>query len=252
MLGRADWRAKRARWVTRHNANLPKVVIHHGGVKLATHSREGEAATLRAYQRSHFSRGWSDCAYNFAVGVESGRTWAVRGWNRRPGATRGHNKTSIAVVIIGHTSQQPVSEPCVNAIKDLIAAGIATGHLAADVKIYGHSDLAATQCPGRSARTALTRMMPTDTSTADELTQLLDDVGYSIAASPLRRRSRGLEVTTVQHLLSNIGHDPGRIDGIYGWRTTRAVKLFQRTTTALAVDGITGAHTWRALRKART
>ncbi|MCX5397898.1 peptidoglycan-binding protein [Streptomyces sp. NBC_00102] len=61
----------------------------------------------------------------------------------------------------------------------------------------------------------------------------------------LRSGSRGTAVTAVQHLLSAHGHAV-RADGVFGARSTAAVKGFQRQRQ-LRADGVVGADTWRAL-----
>lgn len=63
----------------------------------------------------------------------------------------------------------------------------------------------------------------------------------------VRSGSEGPAVRKVQERLTALGHDPGPIDGIFGSRTDTAVRIFQRAN-ALAVDGIVGPDTWKALR----
>ncbi|WP_405833375.1 peptidoglycan-binding protein [Streptomyces sp. NBC_01176] len=57
----------------------------------------------------------------------------------------------------------------------------------------------------------------------------------------------GAEVAEVQCLLKRAGFPPGDVDGIYGDLTQRAVRRLQ-TKHHLAVDGVVGPHTWKALR----
>lgn len=54
--------------------------------------------------------------------------------------------------------------------------------------------------------------------------------------------SRGSEVTNIQTRLKNWGYYSGSVDGIYGWRTSNAVKEFQRKN-GLTPDGIAGPAT---------
>ena len=56
------------------------------------------------------------------------------------------------------------------------------------------------------------------------------------------------DVMEVQALLNKLGYDAGQIDGIFGLRTQRAVKQFQRNF-GLLPDGIIGANTWRVLER---
>jgi hypothetical protein len=59
-------------------------------------------------------------------------------------------------------------------------------------------------------------------------------------------RMRGDDVRQLQFALKDAGFDPGQIDGIYGKKTERAVKRFQKAN-GLKVDGIAGKKTFAAL-----
>jgi len=61
-----------------------------------------------------------------------------------------------------------------------------------------------------------------------------------------RYGSRGNEVVQIQTRLKNWGYYKGNIDGIYGSKTTEAVRHFQRKN-GLKVDGIAGAQTLYAI-----
>ena len=61
-----------------------------------------------------------------------------------------------------------------------------------------------------------------------------------------RYGSTGQEVRNIQTRLKNWGYYNGAVDGIYGSKTTEAVKYFQRKN-GLAVDGIAGPKTLAAL-----
>jgi len=52
----------------------------------------------------------------------------------------------------------------------------------------------------------------------------------------------------IQLALNAAGFDPGKIDGVMGSKTRRAIKEFQRANK-LKVDGKVGPKTWRALQK---
>lgn len=54
--------------------------------------------------------------------------------------------------------------------------------------------------------------------------------------------SQGREVTNIQSRLRTWGYYSGGVDGIYGWRTSNAVKAFQRKN-GLTPDGIAGPAT---------
>jgi len=70
--------------------------------------------------------------------------------------------------------------------------------------------------------------------------------GKAVAKKPLRRRSRGPAVKTVQVRLGHLGFDAGRPDGIFGWKTKGAARNFQRWQ-GLKTDGVIGSVTWARL-----
>ncbi len=57
---------------------------------------------------------------------------------------------------------------------------------------------------------------------------------------------RGDDVVNLQQRLSTLGFDTGRVDGIFGDRTSRALAEFQRNV-GMPVDGIAGGATLREL-----
>ena len=69
---------------------------------------------------------------------------------------------------------------------------------------------------------------------------IIASIVTTIASPTLSRYgSRGAEVTSIQTKLRDLGLYTAAIDGIYGVKTTAAVREFQRRR-GLAVDGIAG------------
>ena len=66
------------------------------------------------------------------------------------------------------------------------------------------------------------------------------------ASAALREGDRGSEVKTVQEKLKRWGYYTGEVDGIFGPKTTSAVKYFQRKN-GLTEDGVVGTQTFKAL-----
>ena len=58
--------------------------------------------------------------------------------------------------------------------------------------------------------------------------------------------SRGEEVRQIQTKLRDWGYNPGKVDGIYGAQTEKAVRAFQKKN-GLSVDGIAGPATLKAM-----
>ena len=75
---------------------------------------------------------------------------------------------------------------------------------------------------------------------------LLIGMSQNVAAASYRQGSSGSTVTQIQKKLSAAGYYTYTVDGVYGSRTTAAVKRFQRDN-GLTVDGICGAKTLAAL-----
>ena len=62
----------------------------------------------------------------------------------------------------------------------------------------------------------------------------------------LRRGATGADVERLQQRLTELGFDPGAVDGVFGVLTEGAVRLFQRSRGNRA-DGVCGPVTWAAL-----
>jgi len=77
----------------------------------------------------------------------------------------------------------------------------------------------------------------------------LENIKAQIARRPLSRwrRSRGEAVRVVQERLAERGFDPGPVDGIWGRKTTAALRQFQRSQGYLKPDGVCGVRTFHAL-----
>lgn len=62
----------------------------------------------------------------------------------------------------------------------------------------------------------------------------------------IRKGSKGTLVVELQDILTELGYNPGSVDGIFGTRTFNAVVQFQ-TDMKLNPDGVCGPKTWQAL-----
>lgn len=68
--------------------------------------------------------------------------------------------------------------------------------------------------------------------------------GYPV----IRQGSRGNYVCVAQDDLNTLGYPTGGLDGVFGGQTFTSVKKYQQSR-GLAVDGIIGCNTWRALQE---
>ena len=71
-------------------------------------------------------------------------------------------------------------------------------------------------------------------------------LGEAVRRQPLRRGSKITAVKVLQHGVANKGFNPGYQAGIFGRKTSLAVRNFQRAS-GLVVDSIVGPATWKAL-----
>ena len=65
----------------------------------------------------------------------------------------------------------------------------------------------------------------------------------------IKSDSRGSYVLIAQDCLNTLGYKTGGLDGVFGTQTLNAVRSYQRVS-GLAVDGIVGCNTWRAMLEA--
>lgn len=111
---------------------------------------------------------------------------------------------------------------------------------------------------GRSTEAAVrefqsARGLPVDGIIGTDTWEQLVEAGYRLGDRTLYLRSpafRGDDVRELQRMLNALGFDAGKEDGIFGPRTTRGVREFQRNV-ATRVDGIVGLETVREVGRYR-
>lgn len=64
-----------------------------------------------------------------------------------------------------------------------------------------------------------------------------------MAEPTLKKGSKGQAVKDLQEALKALGFSPGKVDGLFGTATEKAVKAFQ-ASVGIDVDGIVGRVTW--------
>ena len=222
------------------------VVVHHGGVR----NPPAGVAAVHAYERHHIqTRGWNAIAYNWLVD-ESGTIYEGRGWDHVGGATKNWNSRSVSVCYTGYGEFEP-SNQTKDSIKKVISE--AQMRFGDDLWLKTHRQFKKTSCPGDWLGNWVEGGMdgPHRPSSIDwdAISRYLKDLKAQVARQPLsyRRRSRGEPVRLVQKALLSRGFDPGPADGIFGRKTGKAVKAFQRAQGVFKVDGVVGEVTFTAL-----
>lgn len=69
---------------------------------------------------------------------------------------------------------------------------------------------------------------------------------YVMHSQLLSVGNQGADVRTLQTILTNLGYNPGTVDGIFGELTRQAVQRFQSTHN-IAADGMVGQETYTVL-----
>ena len=93
--------------------------------------------------------GHSDIMYNFMVG-EDGNVYEGRGWNTVGGHVPAWNIVSMGIAVMGNFQRGPPNQVALAALEGLLGCLIENHKLTPDYKLYGHRDVAHTNCPGNS------------------------------------------------------------------------------------------------------
>lgn len=250
---------KREEWARRFVAKTPlpvkpatAAVIHHAVSALegSTIDTDNDGLPdsfenlLRGIEDFHLdSRGWQGgIAYSILVGHRAGRKAEGRGWGWQSGATGNpDDRFTVSICAVGNYHDvHDVTDELVRNIAEVIAEGIALGHLVPldQLRIYGHQEKPfATACPGQRLMARLNEVRPM-------VAQILegDDMPTIEALDSVRvgfNRRREADVKIVQDYLRAAGFKPGRSDGVIGPMTERALIQFgiQGDPSKLGVQG---------------
>lgn len=105
---------------------------------------------VRIIQSFHIeSRHWFDIAYNFLIGGD-GSAYVGRGWDHAGSHTKGFNKYSIGIALIGTFSVESPTKYQIEACRKLIALGVQKGKIAKDYKLFPHNAFMSTLSPGET------------------------------------------------------------------------------------------------------
>jgi len=117
-------------------------------------------------------------------------------------------------------------------------------------RITKHKDYSGKYCPHRTLDKGWTRFVNMCQTELNKLNSSSNNGNVSTTKPILKQGSTGTKVKELQSLLTKLKYNPGPIDGIFGTKTTNAVKDFQKSKKLVA-DGIVGPKTWNALLTAK-
>jgi len=133
----------------RQMENFDRVTIHHsGGDQFRESSEVACVQRLQGMLAEHVRRGYGDIGYHFVVDP-AGRVWEGRSLVFEGAHVISQNDANIGVVALGDYDRQELAEAQKGSISLLIGClrerfGIKLH------RVYGHSDLGASACPGRN------------------------------------------------------------------------------------------------------
>jgi hypothetical protein len=189
--------------------------------------------TVRSIQRFHQeARGWQDIAYSALWSPADQVMYEGRGWAVAGAHTRGHNRTSHAICVLGNYE---TTKPDARTIYALAEWANWHGTTYGPDQYVGHRDLgSSTACPGRYLYEQLGQI----NKLARDLNGAPPPPALELPPT-LRLGDKGDDVRLLQAAV--MAHD-----GIYGPQTERAVRDYQ-TAHGLTVDGICGPQTWSSI-----
>ena len=238
-LSRADWGAAPAKKTLPVSRHLKGVCLHWMGFNI----HDDPATITASIQRAHMSppRGWYDVAYNELIGLD-GTVVEGRGLLHRSGAQGGtrNNRDYVALGLLLGPGQLPTDE-MVAAVEQRIA--LVRYFQPEATAIVGHQQLKPTQCPGPEVM-ALIRSGAFEPG-HEPLPAGIVAPEYTEPTGLVSRGVRGDDVRWVQHHLARHGFKVV-VDGVFGRKTERAVRSFQRRSGLIA-DGVVGKRSRAAL-----
>lgn len=280
-VGREGWGARDAdgsRLRTRSTDIIDRVYVHYSAAPAPGDGsidpgvvHQATCEQLRAIQRDHMDRrGWADIAYHYAVSPD-GLVYDCRRESWQGAGVTDDNATSLHVVVLTDGELTARAEYGLG----WLVAAIRVGH-GTDLMILTHREHDATGCPGDQVQRYVSEHRTADSTIGDPAAWSTDLVAGSVAsdgatvaegdvavsAAPtfdpasqrtLRNGCTGTDVVLLQVLLDQHGFPPadsldevGSYDGIFGLKSTVAVKAYQ-FATGLYVDGVVGPITWQSL-----
>jgi len=121
-----------------------EIVVHHS----AGEDRPGlDAAGIRRYHREE--RGYLDIGYHALVEMVDGEPFALIGrpWHWPGAHCKGHNDRALGIAFVGNYSVDELPDALFHAGYNTIRTWMRLFAIPPE-RIFRHSDLAATECPG--------------------------------------------------------------------------------------------------------
>lgn len=201
-----------------------RIILHHAAAV---------KCTPQQVHQWHLGNGWVGIGYHFFVD-KSGRIYRGRPEDTVGAHAGNHNGDSIGVCFEGSFDREVMNDAQREAGKTLVAYLKEKYRIS---QVQKHSDVNATGCPGDN--------FPFDVIAGGEA-PVPSPNDTTLTLPLLQQGSKGSAVRAAQSLLNGFGFAAGKVDGLFGSATAKAVKRFQNSR-GLAADGIIGRDTWHQL-----
>lgn len=147
---RSDWTSEPSRIDRlRRMAAYDRLTVHHsGGEQFRDRSEMAAVQRLQGMLAEHASRGYGDIGYHFVIDPV-GRVWEGRPLAFEGAHVVGQNEANVGIVVLGDYDRQDLVVPQRESLRLMIGCmreryGIKLH------RVYGHSDLGASACPGKN------------------------------------------------------------------------------------------------------
>ena len=206
--------------------------------------------TIRSWHINE--RGWRDIGYHYVIELD-GSVHEARPLSEVGAHAEGHNEGSVAIVYVGgldeHGHPADTRTPAQKAALYALTEKLVNEYGAT---VHGHNEVSSKACPSfavksdweayLAARKGAVKKEGGSSQLSGLVVPSMRFRGSSEAKFPtLRNGVWGQPVVLIQNLLR-----AQTVDGIFGEKTERLVKEFQKNNEE-KTDGIVGPRTWRAL-----
>ena len=150
LMRRSEWtKIKPKTWLLREGGGYNRLTIHHAGVAVNKHTIKNAVINdLQNILTGHLNREYADIAYHFVVDY-FGNVWEGRSLAYEGAHVANQNKHNIGVMLLGNFDKQNPSVGQLQATERLSSL-LSEEYGIKRHRIYGHSDLGASSCPGKA------------------------------------------------------------------------------------------------------
>jgi len=143
----ASWRPRPERM--RLADRFERMTVHHWGVDASgmDQGRDAVARRIDGILGAHVSRNYGDIGYHFILDL-AGRVWEGRSLVFEGAHVSSENSRNIGIMLLGNFQDERPSDSQLRSL-GLLSGFLASRHKVPEGNLFGHCDLASSECPGR-------------------------------------------------------------------------------------------------------